>query len=438
MTIAVLYIITYIIEAIIFYLYISQVFYLRSNNFPKTFSTIMVGYFILYLLSFLDKLNLNAVFFLVMNVILIYILCSAKLNSAFFHSVILTCVMDCSEIFVIHAILHFSHNFYENRSNTIKLVLLIILSKLLYFLITCLLTAFFAKEKEISIKKTRGVALLILIPFTSLFILFCYSFITEYISPSSFLDYLTSISTVLILFMNFFVFWYYHNNLKREAEFAELQVQLQHEKDLTHYHTHLTEQSENHRLLVHDIKKHLFSLKELNNTGQTERITAYLDALIQSSDLKENIRVSDNDFLNAILLRYKQECEQKNISLHLDIRAHSIDFMSDNDLTTLFCNLLENAIEAAYKIPDCYIELTVHRKENNKRIVVITMENSCLINPFSPKTGKLLTKKSNQYFHGIGLKSIERIVKKFNGEMTVYYDEETFSFHTVMFVLVPD
>lgn len=49
------------------------------------------------------------------------------------------------------------------------------------------------------------------------------------------------------------------------------------------------------------------------------------------------------------------------------------------------------------------------------------------------KNGNLLpTKKPNPQFHGFGMRSIENIVKKYNGEMTFYFDDPTKTFHTII------
>lgn len=45
---------------------------------------------------------------------------------------------------------------------------------------------------------------------------------------------------------------------------------------------------------------------------------------------------------------------------------------------------------------------------------------------------RLPTKKPNPQFHGFGMRSIENIVKKYNGEMTFYFDDPTKTFHTII------
>ena len=64
-------------------------------------------------------------------------------------------------------------------------------------------------------------------------------------------------------------------------------------------------------------------------------------------------------------------------------------------------------------------------------LTVITVVNSCRTNPFQ-KNGKLISTRKDSARHGFGLKSVERIVLRYNGNMELYYDEEERMFHAVI------
>ena len=42
------------------------------------------------------------------------------------------------------------------------------------------------------------------------------------------------------------------------------------------------------------------------------------------------------------------------------------------------------------------------------------------------KDGRLLTRKEDQYAHGLGVESVKRIVEKYNGSISFLYDDEHF------------
>ena len=108
-----------------------------------------------------------------------------------------------------------------------------------------------------------------------------------------------------------------------------------------------------------------------------------------------------------------------------------MDFMAYNDLTSLFCNLLDNAYEAANNIPASYIEITACKREKTP-FTVITVVNSCRTNPFSEQNNKLATGKPDKSKHGFGIKSIQKVVKKYHGYMQMYYHEDTLTVHTII------
>lgn len=60
-------------------------------------------------------------------------------------------------------------------------------------------------------------------------------------------------------------------------------------------------------------KKHLQSIKLLNEKNDSDKINAYIQQLLESSDLKETSKICDNEMLNAILCRYQRQCNEKHI-----------------------------------------------------------------------------------------------------------------------------
>ncbi len=86
----------------------------------------------------------------------------------------------------------------------------------------------------------------------------------------------------------------------------------------------LLSQYENQNILIHDLKKHLQSIELLNEKGKNEKITAYIQSLMNGSDLKETSRICDDAMLNAILSRYQRQCKEKGIDFHADIRSNRV------------------------------------------------------------------------------------------------------------------
>ena len=217
---------------------------------------------------------------------------------------------------------------------------------------------------------------------------------------------------------------------QKKKQLLKIQLLLKKKLDTENFFSKLHQQDENQKILIHDIRKHLLSIAHLNNKGETKKIADYISQIIQSSDLLESVQVCDNTLLNNIVLRAKQQCKKDDISFRIDIRTGCIDFLSEFDITVLFGNLLDNALNAAKNTPDSFIELNV--KPHNNHTIVITKINSSLKNSTSYCRKLFTTSKKNELIHGYGLKSIQRIVKQYKGKYHFYFNAKDNTFHTIL------
>lgn len=430
MEITICYIIIYLLEAFILWQYCSNLFFPRHSKLIN-YTLLLASYTVLFLISFLEIFWINFIAFFIVNFLLIFISYQTKCNSALFHASIITIVMGFSELVILNIISHFASGFYAERSHFRNLVILTVFSKLIYFFILHFIIYLLGETKEKDIQHDKGSILLTVTPVISVCVMITFFSICLNTKLSLSIDWMISGSSILMLVLNLLIFWIYNYNQKKMQDFTEMQLQLQKEYDSVEYYKMLLKQDENQNILIHDIKKHLQSIALLNEHGEQKKITAYIDRIIHSSDLKNSAHVCDNELLNAILCRYMRSCSEQRISFRTDIRGGSVDFLAEDDLTSLFSNLLDNASEAASKLSQSFIELNVACKANTN-FTVLTMINSCRKNPFSEKTGKLITGKQDKLRHGFGMKSIKRIVKKYNGDIQVYYDCENKLFHTII------
>lgn len=177
------------------------------------------------------------------------------------------------------------------------------------------------------------------------------------------------------MYSNIVVFLVHESVLQTQAENTSLKLQKQKSEIDTEYYSILQNQYENSNILIHDIKRHLLSIKELSNEKDFEGINKYIDNLYENYQIKYLRIYSDNKLINAIINRYMNTCKDKTIDFYCDIRDIDFSFMSDNDITSLLDNLLENAIEATQNANDKKIELTV--KPINTNYIVINAWNYC-------------------------------------------------------------
>ncbi len=426
----------YVVEAIIMWQYSTSLFIPKHSSRVKKF-TLVICYFIAFLLSLYNQFFVNTISFLLINFIFLYTQYELKYETALFHSAIVTAIMAMGELVPYGIISLFSSHFLSNPSLFHNKILFAVLGKLLYFSITYSLSHIFNNQKNSTTQQNKSAILLGFIPLSSLFVMLTFMYTGEAAIIPSINSWMMAISAVFLLCMNLLVFGINQYNQQKYIAFTEMQVLLQKEYDSAEYYKMLLQQNENQNILIHDIKKHLQTIDLLNEKRDSDKIKAYIQQLLKSSDLKEFSRLCDHEMLNAILSRYKRQCSNKKIDFIADIRSGTTDFISDSDLTALFCNLLDNAMEAAEGIPGGYIEINI-LKTDPTDFVVLSVINSCRNDPFTKDSHSPATRKADKKKHGFGIKSIKKIVEKYHGEMQMYYNGDALTFHSIITLIPPE
>lgn len=430
MTTVICYFFSFFVEAIILWQYTSTLFVPKRQLKTRLF-LLCTLYLILFAVSLYDFKWLNASLYLLASFIFLITMYRLKWYSALFHSAVLTAVMSMCELTVYSIIGRFAPHFFTKTTYSDNIILFAAFSKMIFFTVIYILIHLLQERQDISQRQDKYALLLVFIPLTSIFVMLIFVAVGDAYTLSPSLAFMITLGAVFLLFTNLLVFGINQYNQKKNMEFTEMQLLLQKEANSAEYYAMLLAQNENQSILIHDMKKHLQSIAILNDKKENDKITAYIGQLMLSSDLKESARLCDHELLNAILCRYKRGCDNSRISFHADIRHETIDFIADNDLTSLFCNLLDNAYEAACGIPEAFIEINTNRKASAP-FIVLSVINSSRNNPFKGTQGSLTTTKPDRRRHGFGLKSIQKTVSKYHGDIQMYYNDSTLTFHTII------
>lgn len=422
-----------LMEAVILWQYSSNLFVpIRSNK--RKFFLISVFYTLLFFLSLLQAFQLNLIAYFIANILFLILQFKVKLSTALFHSTVLTTIMGFSELITFGIVSHFFPKVLSPSS--IGVVLHAVFSKFLFFMIAYYVSYLFKGTKTKQASSSFTDIFLLLIPALTIFIMSTFLEMGEVSPLVSPLNTMISISALCLVIINILILGIRQYAQKRNQEFTEMQLLLLKESNNAEYYEMLRTQTEDKNILIHDIKKHLQSIELLNEKNDSEGIRSYIHSLMDSPELKGFSRICDNEILNAILYRYQHQCIEKQISFHVDIRSGAVQQLSWQDLTSLFCNLLDNALEAAETVSNSFIDLSVQKKEGTPYVLVVLI-NSCREKPTYDAAGSLVSQKTNKFSHGFGIKSIKKVVQKYHGEMQMYYDEHTKTFHTIL-TLLPD
>lgn len=423
------YMLIYIVEAIIACQYFFSVF--ETNHSKKTaYLVLNLGYFVMFAISKLGFFWINTLSFFLINMLCIYILFKADIKKAIFHSLILTVAMNVTELVMLNVLAWICNDFSGFYKDFTYFILLAISSKILYYLVIQLIIHLFKDAKETSQKSGVMTILLCTVPVISMWITLTFIFIGFEGKIPSKLNWLIIISAFFMLLINVCVYSIYAYMLQINDEHLQTQLQLQKESADAKYYKMLMSQSESQKILIHDIKKHLHSIMDLLDKSSDSSAKDYIQQMLQSEALKKELNFCNHTTMNLILTRYQEICQKNKIQLIVDIRQGTLSFMNMEDISALFGNLLENAVEVASGIASSYIELSV--KYIGTSQLLISMINSCNKVPQLSSSGEYISTKHDSQKHGLGLKSIKKIVKKYQGTLNTYYFKEDQTFHTVI------
>ncbi len=420
------YLISFAIEGFALWQYSSL--FLPKKNIGYRIGLLTGLYFILFLVAPFDIKWLNAILYIGANTVFLLIGYRQKWFISVFHSVLITAIMGMCELIVYTIMDRFLPHFFMEKSDFSETILYVIVSKSMFLLFACIITAV---GKAIKIREQRSLVAVfyIIIPAVSVFSMLLLVTIMDNYRISVGLKRLVVLDSVSLLGMNILIYALNLYSQKRNEEYTNLRLAMLKEKGREEYYTMLRAQGESQRILLHDIKNHLRSIEMLNREGKTEEPDRFFKELYDSPGLRPDIQVSDSEMLNLILSVYRKNCESSGIGFYTDIRSGSTKFFNNSDLTTLFGNLLDNAKEAAEKCENDFVEVFAGIEEGTD-FLLIKVRNSCSEDPFSE--GKLQSTKQDKNRHGLGLKSIRQIVKKYDGDMESCYDEESRTFQTVI------
>ncbi len=178
----------------------------------------------------------------------------------------------------------------------------------------------------------------------------------------------------------------------------------------------------------HDLKHQIAALRQMEGGPEKERSLAQLEHSIRAYDASVN---TGNPALDAILTERSMRCWAKDITFTCICDGACLSALSVVDRYALLGNALDNAIEAAEKVPAGAARVVSLKVWRQGGFACVDVENSCegnvaLVDGLPP------TSKGDAEYHGYGLKSVRAIAESYGGHLSITPGEGHFSLRILL------
>lgn len=281
---------------------------------------------------------------------------------------------------------------------------------IIMFLIYRITTAFFL-SKDLRPLRIREMIILLAFTMFEIFVIFSLS------------GRQTSGTVFILIMLGFLILnAYITYTIRKIAQNAKLKYELdlsarQSEIQLAYY-KELDEKYQQSCRVIHDIKKHI---SVISNSAKSEETARYGEQINKELDTLFYGFSCSNKILSIVMSQKISAAKGKNIDVSTKIEDVDIDFMKDVDITSVFANLWDNAIEACEKTSSPFIKFEI-KKVNG--FLLVTVKNSYAGGLLTQK-GKILSSKPKH--EGLGLSIIRSTAEKYNGLFVTEYTDAVFS-----------
>ena len=168
------------------------------------------------------------------------------------------------------------------------------------------------------------------------------------------------------------------------------------------------------RSLRHDMGNHIQMIERLMGTENTAEASAYLERLkIEWQEITPEIRTG-NPVTDMILLEKRKEAQMRGIRFESDFRYPENTKLDAFDVSVILYNALSNCMESVNG-ENPYIRIQAFCKNSIFMLIISNSFEGKL--PISPADGLPYTTKKGGG-HGIGLKNMLRVAKKYMGDLS--------------------
>ncbi|MCH5297956.1 MAG: sensor histidine kinase [Ruminococcus sp.] len=186
-------------------------------------------------------------------------------------------------------------------------------------------------------------------------------------------------------------------------------------EEQVNYYNRLSQYNDDLRKFKHDYHNLQLGLLAELKKGNIDEAVKYLNDcsnMVNTSDLLYN---TGNPVIDSMLFDKSNQVKHKNITINFN-GLFPQNPMSTADLCAVFGNIIDNALDACLKLPESdnkNIEIFLQQRQD---YIFITFINP-VMDTVEIKNNSITTTKDNKKEHGIGLYSVKKILKKYDGHL---------------------
>ena len=290
-------------------------------------------------------------------------------------------------------------------------------SKLMFFVVVVALKKVFTKEEVQELSGGYGVGF-IFIPIGSIYIMNAVFVLVDK-AQKEYAEVYSLISVVILLLINILI-GYIYIKLADDQQIRRKNTVYEQQLELCERHQEETELATlQMRDVKHNMRNNFISLLAYAEQGECEKMIGFINDVMEEGKLRVSKGTTTGNIVIDSLVEYWQRtAEKEEIEFQAELSIPMEMSFKGADISLILGNLLENAVEGAEKATKRkYIKLSVKYDRKN---LLITVENS-----YGGKLKKvkeeLKTTKEDTANHGIGLASVRRAARKYQG--TVFIDD---------------
>lgn len=182
------------------------------------------------------------------------------------------------------------------------------------------------------------------------------------------------------------------------------------------------------KTIRHDLKNKLSPLYGLAKAEKYEELTEQLSELTSLYSINREYAKSGNGTIDSIINYKLQQAESESISISADVIVPAEISIPTFDVAVILGNLIDNAIEAVSKVSDRWIEIKL--KYTKGRLIIEI--NNAYDGKIAGKE-ELISRKADKGNHGIGIKSVQTVLKKYDGAIQFAHDSNKFTVKALLY-----